>query len=734
MASRHEEIKARLLATFAVEAQEHLQALTAHLLALDRGLPPDEAREVVEATFREMHTLKGAARAVSLMDVEALCQEMENVLHRITRGDLGLNHSILERLQEGMDGVARMLAGEETRGVRELIDRLEQATAALAGAASAPVAASAPPAAAPGGPLSPGLAPADTIRFSTATLEALLLQAEELLVPKLASAERTQEARALVEALTGCHTTTQRLRASLKAASPTGQATDLLAGLDAALREVEAQARALLTHLVHDERTVSGTVESVLGNLRWLRMTPASAVLDLFPRMVNDLANEQGKEVEWVARGTELEVDRKVFEAMKDPLIHLVRNAIGHGIESPQARIQAGKAPRGRVMVSVAPLEGGRLELCVEEDGRGIDLVQVRTEAVRSRVLSAEAAAALTDDVALDLVYRSGLSTSPIITNVSGRGLGLAIVKERVEGLGGEIHLGTRAGAGTTVRMLLPATIATFHGLLVQAGGQLFLVPTEAVERVIRIARDDVEPIEGRDLIRYNGHPLAVARLSALLGLPEPTDGPDLGRKEWGVVLRVGEERAACIVTAVLGGREGLVKELRPPLVRVRNVASAGLLGTNQVVLILRPSDLLRSMRVNPHPLAPPTPREAERRQPVILVVDDSITTRTMEKNLLELAGYEVQVAVDGVEAWTTLKSVAVDLVLSDVDMPRMDGFELTARIRADVQLINLPVVLVTALASREDQERGVEVGANAYIVKASFDQSNLLEVIRRLV
>jgi two-component system, chemotaxis family, sensor kinase CheA len=193
---------------------------------------------------------------------------------------------------------------------------------------------------------------------------------------------------------------------------------------------VEVQARALLTHLVRDERTVSGTVESVLGDLRRLRMTPASAVLDLFPPMVDDLAREQGKEVEWVARGTDLEVDRKVFEAMKDPLIHLVRNAIDHGIELPPDRRQAGKAPRGRVMVTIAPLEGGRLELCVEEDGRGIDLAQVRAEAVRSRVLSAEAAAALSDDAALDLVYRSGLSTSPIITNVSGRGLGLAIVKE----------------------------------------------------------------------------------------------------------------------------------------------------------------------------------------------------------------------------------------------------------------------------------------------------------------
>ena len=734
MESRHEAIKARLLATFTVEAQEHLQALTANLLALDRGLPPAEAGTVVEAMFREMHTLKGAARAVSLLDVEALCQGMEAILHRITRDDLNLTRPLLERLQEGMDGVARLLAGEETPGVRELIDSIERAAVELADAVAPPVEAPTLRVEASWGLMAPGLPAADTIRLSTTTLETLLLQAEELLAPKLATGERVQEAGALVEVLTRCHTTTTRVRASLKTAYPTGQATDLLTVLEAALQEVEAQARALLTHLVRDERTTSGTVDGLLGDMRRLRMTPASAVLDLFPRMVDDLAREQGKEVEWVARGTDLEVDRKVFEAMKDPLIHLVRNAIDHGIESPQARRQAGKPPRGQVTVTVVPLEGARFEICVAEDGRGIDLAQVKAEAVRSRLLSAEAATALADDAALDLVYRSGFSTSPIITNVSGRGLGLAIVKERVEALGGEIRLETHAGAGTTVRMFLPATIATFRGLLVQAGGQLFLLPIEAVERVIRITRADVEPIEGREIIRYHGHLFSVVWLSALLGLSEPADGPVPGRKEWGVVLRSGEERAACIVTTILGSREGLVKELRPLLVRVRNVAGAALVGTSQVILILRPADLLRSIRGSPHPLAPPTAPETARRQPVILVVDDSITTRTMEKNLLEMAGYQVQVAVDGTDAWTILKSETVDLVLSDVDMPRLDGFELTARIRADAQLTNLPVVLVTALASREDKERGVEVGANAYIVKASFDQSDLLEVIRRLV
>ena len=482
-------------------------------------------------------------------------------------------------------------------------------------------------------------------------------------------------------------------------------------------------------------------------------MMPASTILDLFPRMVRDLAREQGKEVEWVAQGADLEVDRKVLEAMKDPLIHLVRNAIDHGIEPPEVRAQAGKRPRGRVAITFASLEGNRVEIRMEDDGRGIDLTQVREAAARLRLLSNEAAQALTDEEALDLVYRSGLSTSPIITDVSGHSLGLAIVKEGAERLEGQIHLTTRAGAGTTVRMVLPATIVTFRGLLVRAGGQPFLLPTGAVQRAIRVAPEAIESLEGREAIRWNGHALSVTRLSDLLGLPSGEQPTDDGRPPTAdprtdgqrprtedanvqpcVIVQAGEKQAGLLVNEVLGDREVLVKELRPPLVRVRNVAGAGLLGTGQVVLILRPSDLLKSLQESARPPEPATAPKKKGRQPVILVVDDSITTRTMEKNLLEAAGYQVRVAVDGIEAWTLLKSEDFDLVVSDVDMPRMDGFDLTGRIRADRRLAELPVVLVTALEAREDKERGIEVGANAYVVKSSFDQSNLLEIIRRLL
>jgi two-component system chemotaxis sensor kinase CheA len=250
----------------------------------------------------------------------------------------------------------------------------------------------------------------------------------------------------------------------------------------------------------------------------------------------------------------------------------------------------------------------------------------------------------------------------------------------------------------------------------------------------VRIAQDAVEQIENREVIRWDGQPISIARLSQVLGLPAQNSPSDFAGQHSSVIVRVGEERVAFIVEEVLGDREVLVKELRPPLVRVRNVAGAALLGTGQVVLILRATDLLKSLRTIQPSFASTSARDAKEEERTVLVVDDSITTRTMEKNLLEAAGYRVKVAVDGIDAWTVLKSEKVDLVLSDVDMPRMHGLDLTARIRADSKLAELPVILVTALESREDKERGIEVGANAYIVKSSFDQTNILEIIRRFI
>jgi two-component system chemotaxis sensor kinase CheA len=713
MPDRRREIRAQLLATFRVEADEHVQAITGHLLTLDRGVASGHAADAAEAAFREVHTLKGAARSVGLTSVEALCQACESVLSRITRRQLEITGPLVSGLQKTVDAVGRLLAGDQAAATSEIVAALERAATDPSAVASIPAVPPPPRSEPPAVPSSAGGGPVDSIRVATAKLDALFRRAEELLIPRLAAEERVREVRALAASLAD----------GAKAR-----------GRDIAPRAAEDRARELLGHLVLDRRTLSRAVDDLADELRRIRLTPAAGILDLFPRMVHDLARERGKDIEWIASGADLEVDRRVLEAVKEPLIHLVRNAIDHGVEAPDARARAGKATGGRVVAGVTPLEGGRIEIRVEDDGAGIDLVRVRAAAVRAHLLTSEEAGALPDDRALELVYRSGLSTSPVITDLSGHGLGLAIVREQVERLGGRIRIDTRVGFGTTVRMILPATLATFRGLLIEAGAASFLLPMDSVERAIRVAPDEVRHVQGHATVRWNGHSLSVARLHDLLGLVDQPEAPTPERRMLCVVVRAAEERAGLIVDEILGDREVLVKEFGPPLVRVRNVAGAGLLGTGRVALILRPGDLVKSIRHAPHPSALNERTRESRHQAVVLVVDDSITTRTMETSLLEASGYQVRVAVDGIEAWTLLKSEAIDLVVSDVDMPRMDGFELTARIRADQALADLPVVLVTALESREDKERGIEVGANAYVIKSSFDQSNLLDIIGRLL
>ena len=542
MADQLGDIKTRLLAIFRVEAQEHLQAITASLDTLGHGVPAEQMHEVVETTFREMHTLKGAARSVNLRDIESLCQAMETLLSGMARGSLTLTPAVLEHVRGGTEEVERLLTGGSSRSdVLGLIRRLEQAAGGRASPSGSRLArarrrtsrnrerrralAGAPMPREPRvpGPVAQGLPLADTVRLSTIRLDALLLQAEELLTPKLITEERAREIRNLMGALGRCRVALDE--SGRQAAYRAGRAADPRPSspsveLEEALRTVEAQGRDLLAHALRDQRAVEGTVTGLLDALRQLRLIPAETILGLFPRMVRDLAEQDGKEVEWTVRGADLDVDRKILEAMKGPLIHLVRNAIDHGIETPDARRQGGKSSRGHVGLVVSPLEGERIELRVEDDGRGIDPAKVREAAIRSRAVSATEGGAMTDSKALELVYRSGVTTTQIITDVSGHGLGLAIVKEQVERHGGETRIESRIGAGTTVRMILPATIATFRGLLVRAGGLPFLLPLEAVERAIRVAPERIQPVEGRDAIRWNDAPLPLVRLVDVLGLP----------------------------------------------------------------------------------------------------------------------------------------------------------------------------------------------------------------------
>jgi two-component system, chemotaxis family, sensor kinase CheA len=443
--------------------------------------------------------------------------------------------------------------------------------------------------------------------------------------------------------------------------------------------------------------------------------------------------------VELVIQGGEIEIDRRILEAMKDPLIHLLRNSIDHGIEKPAVRESRHKPPRGTITLAISQKDSGNAEVLVADDGAGIDVALVKAAAGRVGSRSVVNGQRAGEQDALALIFASGVSTSPFITDLSGRGLGLAIVREKVDGLGGSIKVESQHEVGTAFRIVLPLMLANFRGVIVRAGGQLFVIPAANVERVMSVACKDVRTVENRETISLGGQAVAMVRLSDVLALPRSREVGSQADAIEAAVLGQGGVRIAFGIEEILGEQEVLVKALGPQLVRVRNVAGASVLGTGQVVPVLNVSDLLKSAaRHVVLPALPddqPTPGKLGRAdKPSILVVEDSITSRSLLTGILESAGYRVTAAVDGIDGYTTLKTGTFDLVVSDVEMPRMDGFDFTAKVRADKKLAQLPVVLVTALESREHRERGIDAGANAYIVKSSFDQSNLLEVIRRLL
>jgi len=374
----------------------------------------------------------------------------------------------------------------------------------------------------------------------------------------------------------------------------------------------------------------------------------------------------------------------------------------------------------------------------VGDDGAGIDLSKVEAAARELGVVPTDEARSKDPQQMLSLVFHSGVSSSPIITDISGRGLGLAIVREKVEKLGGDISVDTQPGRGTTFRILLPLTLATFRGVRVRVRDHQFLVPTTHVQQAVRVDRNTIKTVENRETVQWSGQTIALVRLADALELPHRASSIDTDAGKLQIlILGSADKRIAFCVDEIIEEQEVLVKPLGRQLSRVRNIAGAAVLGTGKAVPILDVPDLLKSaVKLAAGQAGSVVGRalDTDAQQTSILVAEDSITSRTLLKNILESAGYAVTTAVDGADALMRLKADRYDLLVSDVEMPRMNGFDLIARVRAEKALAQMPAVLVTALDSREDRERGIEVGANAYIVKSSFDQSNLLEVVRRLI
>ncbi len=761
MASKNEELHKRLLATFRIEADEHLKAMTSGLLALEKTSPGTEATNIIETVFREAHSLKGAARAVNLGAVESLCQALESVFALLKKAQLDVTVTLLDHLHHVLDELGKLLNKDiatmtsTPADISNLINRLEQIAKGVSPSDITQPARTqdkiqdkpTPPSPSP---VSPAAAPAGTVRIATSKLDTVMRQVEELISPRLAASQRTIEIRNTAATVASWKKARKQLQPSLRHIERTtlrkdssGSITDNKE-LRKLLNYLEEEALFIssldniLTKLgktaSRDQRSLAGMTDSLLHDVKQMQLLPFDSLFELLPRLCRELARELGKEVELTVEGSEIEIDRRILEELKDPLIHLLRNAIDHGIETAPIRTAAGKPTQGKITLAVSQHDSGKIEIRLSDDGAGIHADKVKAAAHKQGLINYDEAE-LDESETFDLLFQSGISTSPIITDVSGRGLGLAIVREKAEQLGGSVSISSQPGNGTTFHIILPMTLATLRGVLVRAGEQLCVIPAAGVERAARIKQHNIRTVENRETITLDEQVISLVSLSDVLEMPAVST-VDINTPISVLILGQNTSLMAFRVDEILGEQEILVKNLGPQLVRVRNIAGASMLGTGQVVPVLNVSDLLKSAVITTPAsrTALPGKQMAADAKQSILVAEDSITSRSLLKNILESAGYAVTTAVDGLDAFTLLKSENFDLIVSDVEMPRMDGFDLTAKIRSEQQVANVPVVLVTALETREHRERGIDVGANAYIVKSSFDQSNLLETIRRLI
>lgn len=462
------------------------------------------------------------------------------------------------------------------------------------------------------------------------------------------------------------------------------------------------------------------------------RMLPISTVFATLPRAVRELTSATQKEVNLSLKGEGTELDRKLLEALNDPLLHIIRNAIDHGIEPPDEREAQGKPREGQVTVN-AEATGGEVHVTISDDGRGMAPEKLRDSAVQKGLISKENADLLSGQEALELIFLPGFSSAQMITDISGRGVGMDIVRTNINELGGQVMVQSTPGAGTSITLVLPLTIVTTRILLIGVGTHTFAVPATGCHGIIWVHHDQIRTLEGRETIAYEGQTVPLLHMTDLLHV-DTTSSFINGKREPAILINSGQRFLSLLVDRLVDEREAVVKPLGPLFENQRRYSGAVQLGDGSLVLLLNPVSLVQSARgiAQTRSAAPGTSSSTRRLH--LLVVEDSFTTRELIRSILQSAGYDVTTAVDGHDALDKLRVQTYDLVVTDVEMPRVDGFELTLRVREELGDQETPVVIITSLASDEYRQRGLEAGAQGYIVKSQFNQDNLLEVIQQLL
>ncbi|MCA9790381.1 MAG: response regulator [Candidatus Eremiobacteraeota bacterium] len=688
----------RLLEAFRSEYGDYLKVLRA---GFRRAL--DEPSETgLEEMLRACHTLKGAARAAAVAPVERAAHRLETVLSRLSTGRQTLHEESLESIEECLDRIEDYVNSLREPDPESSLS-LDGSLAVLLGEGPPPTAEEpAAPAASP----FPG-----PDRTDSRALDELLSSLAELVAISSSHETLCSELRHIEEGLTGLETVDSR-------------------GHERALFEIAAKLRETRARMRdNSQRLARGTLTLERAVAR-VRLIEAGSVLSGFGPSLRAQARAQGKKLRYREVGLEILADKTVLERLRPGVMHLLRNCVHHGLETPEQRAQAGKSGTGTVELRLA-LEGGKLRLEVCDDGRGLSLAQIRARAIQLGLMSADEARDCPPERLHQLLFRTGFSTETKVDHYAGRGLGLAVLSEVIQSLSGEVELESEEDLGATVRLELPVSVSSQDLLLVSCNGQVYGLAAHLIERLSMIEPDQLEESGDGQIVRLDDETFPAAGLGALLGQSVSLgDGQALPL----VVVRTPLGQAALLVDQLLWHSRAMVRPLSLPGVSTELFAGVWPLADGRLALVLKLGTLVeRIQKAGPIHFSQPV-EEAEVGPRVILVVDDSLTTRAMERSILEAEGYLVLVAVDGPDALEQLSLNQVDLIVSDVEMPGMTGFELLERVRSSGPNRELPFILLTSRSDPVDQRRGLELGAQAYLVKQRFQQEELLETVRQLL
>ncbi|MBF5044101.1 response regulator [Aggregicoccus sp. 17bor-14] len=751
-----EALKKSLLKKFQEITADRLQKIQLGVIDLEKPTAAQAADDVA----RELHTMKGEARMLGLGAIGQLAHAAEDVLRSEREGktatavatDLLLRAcDVLSDLVEDMpsahtgtsatEEMCAALAAASGSPIPHLGPKPAAAKAAApapapkpAAPAPPPVQAAPAPVAAPAAPVQAPAAAEDaaaakanpvadrTIRVNVETLDALGLLAGDLLVESARNQLRGEDMAQILERFSRISDRFLHFGEQLQLQAEERAQLDRL---ESDLHMLRDDAFRFVRRNEDGVNTLHGSLAILADHVADARLVPLASVFDAFPRAVRDLSRQQGKEVDLVIENSDAGVDRSMLADVRDAMVHLLRNAVDHGLESADLRTQLGKPATGRVRIR-ARVDGEMLHLEVDDDGRGIDPDRVRASAVSKRLLTQAQADALSEREAIELVFRPGFSTREEVSEISGRGVGMDVVKRKVESLGGSVSLKSRLGRGLTVSLRLPQSLALMKVLLVRLGDDVYGIPAADVEAVIRLKPEDRLEVFGTLAVKHRGKPTALVALGPLLGL----NGGNRFDRPPAVVVRHGADEAALVVDGFVDEREVAVKPCGGEFLKgAPFIAGTAALEDGRIAVLLHVPDIMTEVRRMARPVtqAPATKRLR------VLLVDDSPIARATESALVKALGHNVEEAQDGEEAYAKAQAASYDLILSDVQMPKLDGFSLTRRLKSTASLARIPVIILSSLASPEDKRRGLDAGADAYLVKGELGVEVLAQAIDRL-